>query len=115
PHAAADVLNAHYGDCKDKAVLLQALLAAKGIRSRPALVNAGNAYELAGVALLSSFNHVITYLPDLRLFADSTSGLARFGALPDALAGKQALIVGDDTQTARLEALPVPSASTDRI
>src|SRR5690606_15213032 len=30
PHAAADVLNAHYGDCKDKAVLLQALLAAKG-------------------------------------------------------------------------------------
>lgn len=41
PHAAADVLALRYGDCKDHVMLLDALLAAKGIPSEPALIGAG--------------------------------------------------------------------------
>ena len=37
PHAADDVLSNGYGDCKDKAGLLQSLLTAAGIKSYPAL------------------------------------------------------------------------------
>ena len=40
PHAASEVLQNGYGDCKDKHTLLQALLTAQGIRSYPVLINA---------------------------------------------------------------------------
>ena len=41
PHPAAEVLAAGYGDCKDHAVLMQALLAARGIVGQAALVQWG--------------------------------------------------------------------------
>ena len=40
PHKAADVLKNGYGDCKDHVMLLEALLAAKGIKSSPVLIEA---------------------------------------------------------------------------
>jgi transglutaminase-like putative cysteine protease len=46
PHAADKVLANRYGDCKDHAVLLEALLAAVGIESSPALINSGTTYTL---------------------------------------------------------------------
>ena len=39
PHYAEEVLKNRYGDCKDKATLLDALLEAKGIHSSTALIN----------------------------------------------------------------------------
>jgi transglutaminase-like putative cysteine protease len=44
PNDAASVLHNKFGDCKDKATLMWALLAAKGISSEQALINLGNAY-----------------------------------------------------------------------
>ena len=41
PHPPALVLARRYGDCKDKSLLLIALLRAAGIEARPALVSAG--------------------------------------------------------------------------
>jgi transglutaminase-like putative cysteine protease len=46
PNEAASVLHNKFGDCKDKATLMSALLAAKGIASEQALINLGNAYML---------------------------------------------------------------------
>ena len=43
---AAAVLRNKFGDCKDKATLLSALLTAKGIASEQVLINLGNAYTL---------------------------------------------------------------------
>ncbi|HEY0420026.1 MAG TPA: DUF3857 and transglutaminase domain-containing protein, partial [Acetobacteraceae bacterium] len=44
PHPAEDVLRAGYGDCKDHVVLMQALLAARGIRAEGALIDWGARY-----------------------------------------------------------------------
>jgi len=84
PHNAEDILNNRYGDCKDHVALLEALLKAKGIESSPALINMGEAYKLPKVAVLRPLNHVITYIPSLDLFLDSTARFAPFGALPTA-------------------------------
>jgi transglutaminase-like putative cysteine protease len=82
PHSAADVLALRYGDCKDHVMLLEALLAAKGIASNPALIAAQGPFVLPNVPSAFYFNHLITYLPEFRLFADSTARYAPFGELP---------------------------------
>ena len=82
PHAATDVLALHYGDCKDHVMLLEALLAARGIVSNPALIAAGGAYVLPDGPSPFYFNHLITYVPEFRLFLDSTAHYAPFGVLP---------------------------------
>jgi transglutaminase-like putative cysteine protease len=82
PHSADDVLTKEYGDCKDHTVLLQALLASAGIDSIPVLINLGASYTLPKVGSFAAFNHVITYLPSLDLYVDSTAQFAPFGILP---------------------------------
>ena len=70
------------GDCKDHATLLQALLAARGIDSTQVLVNSGSLYALPKIPVVSTVNHVINYLPEFDLYADSTSSSTPFGMLP---------------------------------
>ena len=115
PHDAEAVLLGRYGDCKDHTVLLEALLAAKGIKSSPALINAGNSYVLPKVAGLNHFNHVITYLPDYKLFVDSTANFATFGILSDALAGKTTLIINAEKNKPALRAIPVTDTKNTTI
>ena len=92
PHPAAMVLANRYGDCKDHASLLEALLRAAGIDSSAVLVNSGNAYRLPAVPTLGIFNHVITYVPALDLFLDSTADSIAAGYLPSSVMGKPALL-----------------------
>ena len=88
PHAAEMVLANGYGDCKDQATLLVALLHAKGIAAEPLLINLVNPlYELSGPAVFI-FDHCITYLPDWDLYADTTPGGAPFGTVPFTEYGK---------------------------
>ncbi|MDR2871029.1 MAG: DUF3857 and transglutaminase domain-containing protein, partial [Xanthomonadaceae bacterium] len=87
PNSADSILDNQYGDCKDHVVILEALLAAKGIASTPALVGAGGGPTLPKVAVLGRFNHVITYVPEFDLYLDSTEPFARFGQLPAANLG----------------------------
>lgn len=82
PHSAKTILANRYGDCKDHVALLEALLAAAGIDSTPALVNLGNAYTLAKVPTLGVLNHAITYVPSLDLYLDSTAEGISAGFLP---------------------------------
>lgn len=82
PHSAARVLANRMGDCKDHSTLLKALLAAKGIESTPALINAGAVYSLPPVPAIGIFNHVINYIPSFNLYADSTAKFVPFGSLP---------------------------------
>jgi transglutaminase-like putative cysteine protease len=92
PHAAATVLANRYGDCKDHASLLEALLAAVGIDSTGALINSGNAYRLPSIPTLGVFNHVITYVPSLDLYLDSTAESIAAGYLPSSDLGKPVLL-----------------------
>ncbi|MGH6877997.1 MAG: DUF3857 domain-containing transglutaminase family protein [Rhizomicrobium sp.] len=93
PHAAADVLALRHGDCKDHVMLLEALLAAKGIASNPALIAAGGSYVLPGAPSPFYFNHLITYVPEFQLFLDSTAHYASFGVLPDGDADRPVVLV----------------------
>jgi transglutaminase-like putative cysteine protease len=102
PHDAETVLTNAYGDCKDHVALFEALLAAKGIPSEPVLINANNSYVLPGPPTLAQFNHAITWLPDLKMYADTTAAVAPFGTLPFAEYGKpvvHALVKGSARKT----------------
>jgi transglutaminase-like putative cysteine protease len=93
PHAADVVLARRYGDCKDHAALLEALLRAAGIASSAALVNSGSAYRLPATPTLGVFNHVIVHVPALGLFLDSTAESIAAGYLPSGIMDKPALVV----------------------
>ncbi|WP_296658066.1 DUF3857 domain-containing transglutaminase family protein [Paraburkholderia sp.] len=97
PHRAVDVLRNRYGDCKDHVALFTALLAAAGIRAEAALVHLGPVYTLPDVPGYGAdaINHVIAWLPDLGVFADTSSGSVAFGYLPASVMDRPALLVDD--------------------
>jgi transglutaminase-like putative cysteine protease len=82
PHDAEWTLTNAYGDCKDQATLLTALLNAKGIKAYPVMIFSGRQYRLLDTPTPSQFNHVITYLPDYKIYADTTATNTAFGELP---------------------------------
>jgi transglutaminase-like putative cysteine protease len=88
PHPADAVLTTRIGDSPDHAVLLSALLAAKGIVSEPVLINLDMQYRLSIPVPFAQLNHVMLYLPEWSVYADTTVGVARFGELPFADYGK---------------------------
>jgi transglutaminase-like putative cysteine protease len=81
PHRAQEILDRGSGDCKDHAVLLEALLAAVGIDSTPALIHTGE-LRRAPEPPQAEFNHVISYVPVFDVYLDSTDIHAPFGVLP---------------------------------
>ncbi|WP_322102048.1 DUF3857 and transglutaminase domain-containing protein [Paraburkholderia sp. J41] len=97
PHRATDILRNRYGDCKDHVALYTALLAAVGIRAEAALLNLGPVYSLPGVPGygVHAINHVIAYLPEFGVFADTSSGGYAFGTLPPGAMDRPALLVDD--------------------
>ncbi|SCX38420.1 DUF3857 domain-containing protein [Variovorax sp. EL159] len=116
PHEAETIAQIKYGDCKDHVTLLEALLAAKGIKSSPVLVNLGAVYALPKVAVTpGAFNHAITYLPEFDLFVDSTARIAPFGVLPLVERGKPALITDDGHGVAKVVTLPPSSVAHDTV
>lgn len=94
PHDADSILNNGYGDCKDHAALLIALLQAKGIPAYFTLINLGESYSLPKPPEIDTFNHAITYIPSLDVFTDTTAGFAPFGVLTFGEYGKPVVIVG---------------------
>jgi hypothetical protein len=97
PHRVTEVLANRYGDCKDHVALFGALLDAVGIRNQPALIGLGSVYSLPTVPGYGSgaINHVITYMPELNVYADSTASSVEFGFLPLADMDRPALLTDD--------------------
>ena len=110
PHAAADVLAKNYGDCKDKANLMRALLASLGIKAYLVAIYSGDPdYVRAEWPSPQQFNHAISaiVLPDdlslpavgvhpalgRVLFFDPTDEQTPVGELPLHLQSSQGLIV----------------------
>ncbi len=96
PHAAGDVHDKLYGDCKDKATLLITMLGAAGIRAHPVLLEA-EAREKIGDRLPSpeAFNHCIALaeINGKEVWLDATAEACAYGDIPDADRGSQALVV----------------------
>jgi len=95
PNGAAAVLRNRYGDCKDHAVLMSALLAAKGIAAEHVLINGENAYTLPEPATMGYLNHVILFLPELGLYDDPTQQFSSFGVLAATEYDKPVIHVSD--------------------
>ncbi|SHN07959.1 Transglutaminase-like superfamily protein [Duganella sacchari] len=106
PHSAESILKNRYGDCKDHVALMEAMLGAVGIDSTPALINYGSAYKLSPVAHMEPFNHVITYIPGLDLYIDSTANNLAVGYLPFWDLDKQVIL----TRTGAMGHTPVSQA-----
>ncbi|MCI0745587.1 MAG: DUF3857 domain-containing protein [Verrucomicrobia subdivision 3 bacterium] len=110
PHAAEGVLRNQYGDCKDKANLLNALLRSQGIEAHLVLMpRFGQAHDsLPGFA----FNHAISHvaLGEETLWVDTTDDVCRFGMLPPGDYGRRVLVV--DGVSEKLVLLPRPAASS---
>jgi tetratricopeptide (TPR) repeat protein len=102
PRDPSETLALKYGDCKDKATLLVAMLRAAGIPAYVALLNAGSRLdvpaELPGMGL---FDHAIVYVPGQAgaqgLWIDATDQYARLGQLPINDQGRRALIARPET------------------
>jgi tetratricopeptide (TPR) repeat protein/transglutaminase-like putative cysteine protease len=92
PHAASEVLDNGYGDCKDKNTLLAALLASQGFESTSVLI--GSQHQLdPDIPSPSQFDHVITrvLVNGQEIWLDSTNGVAPFQMLAFPLRDKEAL------------------------
>jgi len=60
PHAASEIYNHHYGDCKDKATLLSSMLSQAGIESFYVVINSERGTASPDTpATVGAFNHAI--------------------------------------------------------
>lgn len=74
PHTAREVAQRQFGDCKDKATLIVALLGELGIDAELALVRTADHGQLSdSIASLGVFNHAIAWVPELGWWLDATA------------------------------------------
>jgi len=102
PRTPAIVLQNRYGDCKDKANLLIALLADVGINGRFCLLNRGSTTDVTFPSW--QFNHAIAYVPKAPadgqpddLWLDTTDSTAPFPTLSPGDIGRSALVFNTDS------------------
>jgi len=116
PHAAADVFSHRYGDCKDKATLMHAMLREIGVDSYHVVINTERGSVTRDTPAHHAFNHVILAikLPDdvndsssliavmqhpklgRILFFDPTNPLTPFGQIGGYLQSNYGLLVTPD-------------------
>jgi Domain of Unknown Function with PDB structure (DUF3857)/Transglutaminase-like superfamily len=130
PHAASQVFAKSYGDCKDKATLMRAMLKSVGMVSYPVAIYLGDRnYVREEWASPSQFNHCIiaisvgdeTKAPTViqhrklgrLLIFDSTDDDTPVGDLPDEEQGSWALIIAGDSGA--LVRMPVTPPEANRL
>jgi tetratricopeptide (TPR) repeat protein len=117
PQFPSETLKRKYGDCKDKATLLVAMLRAAGIPANLALLSAGPGQDVnTDLPGMGVFDHAIVYVPaagaDPELWIDATAQYSRVGVLPEMDYGRWALVV--DEKTTSLKKIP-ELASTQNV
>ncbi len=85
PYRVDRVLARRFGDCKDKASLIYAMLKVAGVDSRLVLLRMRNLGQLSEEpASLAAFNHAILYVPKFDLYLDGTAAFHGADELPTA-------------------------------
>ena len=103
PQRPAEVIQRHYGDCKDKATLLVAMLRAAGLKASMALLSTGPGRDVdPGLPGISRFDHAIVYVPgsepnETPIWIDATAEYFAVGALPFSDQGRNALVISPGT------------------
>lgn len=128
PRSSTTVLNRGYGDCKDKANLMRALLRSLKIEAYPIAIYSGDpTFVREQWPSPKQFNHCIiavkvsdsTYAPTVithaklgrLLIFDATDQFTSVGDLPDYLQGSMALIAAGEN--GGLERMPITPPDTD--
>jgi len=98
PHASGQTLAHRYGDCKDKATLMIAMMRALGLTGLPVLIRTRDSGTLDPAQPVLAFNHAIVAIPseDGYMFLDPTATSTPFGDVPWQDQGATALVVGRD-------------------
>ncbi|HEX9459150.1 MAG TPA: DUF3857 domain-containing protein, partial [Thermoanaerobaculia bacterium] len=102
PRSPRTVLGNKYGDCKDKATLLVAMLREAGISAHVALLRAGEDFDVhPDLPGMGRFNHAIVRVDATdkapAMWVDPTDDFAHAGDLPSQDQGRLALIAAGDT------------------
>jgi tetratricopeptide (TPR) repeat protein len=102
PRPPRTVLGNKYGDCKDKATLLVAMLREVGISAHVALLRAGEDFDVhPDLPGMGRFNHAIVRVDATdkapAMWVDPTDDFAHAGDLPSQDQGRLALIAAGDT------------------
>ncbi len=94
PRSPRETLARRYGDCKDKATLLVALLRAAEVPAYVALLRAGVDTDVVeDLPGLGAFDHAVVYVPaSPPIWIDPTEPLLRAGELPERDRGRLALV-----------------------
>jgi hypothetical protein len=101
PYRVDRVLARRFGDCKDKASLMNAMLKVAGVDSRLVLLRMRSLGTLgAEPASLAAFNHAIVYVPKYQLFLDGTAEFHGAKELPSADRVANVLVVEPDGKSA---------------
>lgn len=134
PHSAAEVFHDHYGDCKDKATLLIAMLNSIGVHATYVLVDTRRGFVDAAVPSIDG-NHAIAAIElpegynDARLktivkarngqrflIFDPTNQYVPLGLLPTYLQGSIGTLVnGTNSQAIQLPVVPPNEDLTERV
>jgi tetratricopeptide (TPR) repeat protein/transglutaminase-like putative cysteine protease len=94
PYKVDKVLARRFGDCKDKASLMHALLEAAGVDSRLVLLRMRRLGRIDPVpASLAIFDHAILYVPKYSLWLDGTAELYGSRELPGEDLGATVLVI----------------------
>ena len=94
PYPVTTVYARRFGDCKDKASLMIAMLRAAGIDAELALVRTRKLGDVSDHATtLAVFNHALAYIPKYNLWLDGTAEYAGSRELPLDDQGAMALTV----------------------
>src|SRR3954463_14598607 len=105
-------LTRRFGDCKDKASLMHAMLESIGIDSRLVLLRTRRMGNLdRGPASLAIFDHAILYVPKYDLYLDGTAEFHGSRELPGDDRGADALVIEPDGKGAKLRRVPEGKAS----
>ncbi len=94
PYRVDQILERRFGDCKDKASLMHALLESLGIDSRLVLLRMKRLGRIPDMpASLAVFNHAILYVPKYDLWLDGTAAYSGSRDLPGDDRGAAVLVV----------------------
>jgi len=97
PYRVDKVLARRFGDCKDKASLITAMLKVAGVDTRLVLLRMRSLGQLdPQPASLAAFNHAIAYVPKLDLYLDGTAEFHGIHEMPGADRQADVLIVEPD-------------------
>lgn len=117
PHEAKDIFKNKYGDCKDQAILLIAMLRNIGMKAYPVLIGTYNNINLNEDFPSIAFNHCIAVV-DLKgewVFMDPTGQTVSFGDLPSMDQDRLVFLVLDDSYKIVSTPLFAPSHNSSHI